>query len=306
MTGFVRVWTPMTKPPSPTPEPFSPSRGDRWRQAWLLLLAAALVLLTVVAVSRPSDTPAGPPGHPAAAASPVSPSAGPSSLPAPSPSPSAVPTDTVKASVFPPAGLLKLDGAVPVKGTGRFEYANERGPVAGTGGRIRRFKVAVEKGSGEDVAGFAAQVRAVLEDERSWIGTGTVRMQMVGGADQADFTVYLATRDTAGRMCEVGGTSIRIGGVPYTSCRAVGKAIINLDRWRTSAPPYLEAKADLAAYRQYVINHEVGHELGHRHEGCPKAGGPAPVMVQQTLTLRGCVPWSWPRDKGRDLAGPRL
>ncbi|WP_433793253.1 DUF3152 domain-containing protein [Actinoplanes sp. CA-252034] len=267
-----------------------------------------LVLLTVVAVSRPFDTPAGPPGRPAAAASPVLP-------PSTAPAPSAVPTDQVKApispspavtSVFPPAGVLKLDGDVPVKGSGRFEYANTRGPVAGSGGRVRRFKVAVETGSGEDAAAFAAQVRTILEDGRSWVGSGTVRMQMVAGADQADFTVYLATRDTAGRMCEVGGTDIRIGGVPYTSCRAVGKAIINLDRWRLSAPPYLRARTDLASYRQYVINHEVGHELGHRHEGCPRAGGPAPVMVQQTLTLRGCIPWSWPRNQDRELAGPRL
>lgn len=298
----------MSASPRPAPEPRSLSSGDRWRQAWLVILAAALVLLTVVAVSRPSDTPAGPPGHAAAAASPAA-------SPSAAPSPSAVVTDQVKApttpspapaSVFPPAGVLTLPGAVPVKGSGRFEYANDRGPVVGVAGRLRRFKVAVEEGSGEDAAAFAAQVRAILEDERSWIGSGTVRMQMVAGADRADFTVYLATRETAGRMCEVGGTNIRIGGVPYTSCRAIGKAVINLDRWRTSAPPYLQAGTDLAAYRQYVINHEVGHELGHRHEGCPKAGGPAPVMVQQTLTLRGCVPWSWPRNRDRDLAGPRL
>jgi len=47
-------------------------------------------------------------------------------------------------------------------------------------------------------------------------------------------------------------------------------------------------------YRNYVINHEVGHELGHHHENCPKAGGPAPVMVQQTLDLGGCQAWPFP------------
>ncbi len=82
--------------------------------------------------------------------------------------------------------------------------------------------------------------------------------------------------------------------------------IINLDRWRLSAKPYAYAKVPLATYRQYVINHEVGHELGHRHEGCPRAGGPAPVMVQQTLTLRGCVPYAWPRRGDRFLSGPML
>jgi len=40
--------------------------------------------------------------------------------------------------------------------------------------------------------------------------------------------------------------------------------------------------------------------------GCPKAGGPAPVMVQQTLTLRGCVVNPWPRFDHKFLSGPPL
>ena len=369
----------MISSPRPAPEPGPLSRDDRWRQAWLVVLTAVLVLLTVMAVARPFDEP-GPPGDAASAASLSAPPHGPAvpvpsalvtdplsgapgapspALPGPSaPGPSAAPglaagpgavsgpgagpppaavappgavpgpgdplppgprqdpdsgdplppdpRQVPAAPVFPADGVLRLDGATPVSGSGDFTYAAERGPVAGTRGTVRRFKVAVEKGSGEDVAAFAAQVWATLSDERSWIGAGTFRLQMVTGTEQADFTVYLATRETAGRMCERGGTDIRIGGVPYTSCRVTGKAIINLDRWRGSAPTYLQARAGLATYRRYVINHEVGHEFGHRHEGCPKAGGPAPVMVQQTLRLRGCVPNSWPRLDGRDLTGPRL
>jgi hypothetical protein len=176
--------------------------------------------------------------------------------------------------------------------------------VLGTAGPLRRFRVAVEKGSGADPVEFAAEVQDILGDPRSWIGGGSLRLQRVGGAEPANFTVYLATRFTAGQMCARGGTNIRVGGRPYTSCRAVGKVIINLDRWRLSARPYVSAKVPLAHYREYVINHEVGHELGRRHQGCPKAGGPAPVMVQQTLTLRGCVPYSWPRRGNGFLTGP--
>jgi hypothetical protein len=303
----------MIPPPAQTAEPRSLAPGDRWRQAWLVVLAATAVLFTVVAVGRPSGTTSGPPGNAAAAAFPSSAASPSAAVPAPAVvattplgAPAQAPPSPSPVSPFPAEGVSQLAGDVPVKGSGDFEFADERGPVAGTGGTLRRFKVAVEKGSGEDVAAFAAQVRSILSDERSWVGGGNVRMQMVAGSDRADFTVYLATRETAGRMCELGGTGIRINGVPFTSCRAVGKAIINLDRWRKSARPYLEAKAGLAAYRQYVINHEVGHELGHRHQGCPQAGGPAPVMVQQTLTLRGCKPFSWPRHNGRNLSGPRL
>jgi hypothetical protein len=176
--------------------------------------------------------------------------------------------------------------------------------VLGSSGRVRRFRVAVEKGSDENVATFAAQVQAILADRRSWIGNGGVRFQRVSGGAAHDFTVYLATRDTAARMCMKGGVNIRVGGRPYTSCRAIGRAIINLDRWRTSASTFTRARVPLATYRQYVINHEVGHELGQHHQGCPKRGGPAPVMVQQTLTVRGCVPYAWPRRNGHRFVGP--
>jgi hypothetical protein len=166
--------------------------------------------------------------------------------------------------------------------------------------------VAVEHRSGQDVAAFAAIVDSTLGDSRSWTGGGTLRLQRVDPAVAASFTVFLATRTTAGVLCRRGGTDIRIGGVPYTSCRTTGRAIINLDRWELSAPPYVAARVPLATYRQYVINHEVGHELGHHHEGCPKNGRPAPVMVQQTLTLRGCVPNAWPRPNGKELSGPAV
>jgi Protein of unknown function (DUF3152) len=235
-----------------------------------------------------------PPPPPPAAARPA--------LPAPvTPAPSISAT-----TVSVPTDLLALPGAVPVAGTGVFDHAPGRGRILGAGGSLRRFRVGVERGSREDAAGFAAQVEATLGDTRSWIGGGRLRLQRVAAGDDADFTVYLATRETAGRMCARGGVNVRVGGHPYTSCRSTGRVIINLDRWRLSARPYLAAGVPLTTYRQYVINHEVGHELGRGHQGCPKRGGPAPVMLQQTLTLRGCTPYAWPRRGGRELAGPGL
>lgn len=214
------------------------------------------------------------------------------------------PPPTISATSAPPP--IFLPGPVPARGTGRFGYAAGRGPVYGSGGTLRRFRVAVEQGSREDVAAFAVAVEEALGNRQGWTGDGRLRLQRVGGGDQHDFTVYLATRDTAGRMCARGGVNITVGGRPYTSCRTTGQAIINLDRWRLSAPPFTSARVPLRTYRQYVVNHEVGHELGQRHQGCPRRGGPAPVMVQQTLTLRGCTPNAWPRPGGRALAGPAL
>jgi hypothetical protein len=199
---------------------------------------------------------------------------------------------------------LRLAGAVPARGEGTFGYAPGTSRVFGRSGVLQRFRVGAERGSGEDVAAFAAQVEAALGDPRSWAGGGALRLQRVPDGARYDFTVYLATRETAGRMCLRGGVDIRVGGRPYTSCRAPGSAIINLDRWRLSAPTFTRAGVPLATYRTYVINHEVGHELGRSHEGCPVRGGPAPVMVQQTLTLRGCTPYPWPRRANRPHTGP--
>ncbi|GAA2869551.1 hypothetical protein Acy02nite_18340 [Actinoplanes cyaneus] len=292
-----------------------PQANDRWRQWWLALFSITLVLLAVITVAYRRSAPAASPVAAPSTAAPSSDTVSPSS-PAPSAPPSAAAPieEPASSASAPPSATtplidpeaLQISGAVPAHGSGDFAYATKRGPILGTRGQLRRFRVAVEKGSGEDPDAFAAQVVSTLGDRRSWIGNGTLRLLMVDGNERADFTVFLATRDTAGSKCQAGGTNIRIGGVPYTSCRIPGAAIINLDRYRKSSKPYLNAKISLAVYRNYVINHEVGHELGHHHEGCPKAGGPAPVMVQQTLTTRGCVPYAWPRRDDKPFTGPAL
>ncbi|MFV2115105.1 DUF3152 domain-containing protein [Micromonospora sp. LOL_025] len=208
-------------------------------------------------------------------------------------------------AVEPPPAVLRLPGPVPSAGRGSFGYDDRVGPVLGDAGTLRRYRVAVESGAGEDAGEFAAAVERALTGPGSWVDGG-LRLQQVRAASRHDFTVYLATAKTAGRLCAAGGVDIRVGGRPYTSCRAPGKVIINLDRWRLSVPHYVSAKVPLSVYRTYVVNHEVGHQLGHRHERCPGRGRVAPVMMQQTLFLNGCVANPWPYRDGRRYAGPRL
>ncbi|MEU5906589.1 DUF3152 domain-containing protein [Micromonospora sp. NPDC047467] len=282
-----------------------PSSARRHRRFALIAQLVAVVVAVVAAVTVVAEGPGRKPDR--LAAEEVGPPplvAGP--LP-PSPSPSAEPSPSATA-VAPssPPPVLRMPGAVPTAGTGRFGYDDRTGPVLGRAGGLRTYRVAVEAGSNEDVAAFGQAVETALTGPGSWVDSGRLRLRQVPGAAARDFTVYLATARTAGRMCAAGGVNISVGGRPYTSCRAPGQVIINLDRWRLSVPHFVSAGVPLSVYRTYVINHEVGHQLGHRHERCPGAGRPAPVMMQQTLFLKGCRVNPWPYLDGRRYAGPPL
>ncbi|MEU8389036.1 DUF3152 domain-containing protein [Micromonospora sp. NPDC048842] len=274
-----------------------PARRRRRFALFAQLVAVVVAVGAVVTVI--AEGPGGRPSADRLAAEEIGPPplvAGP--LP-PDPSPSAaVPSS--------PPPVLRVPGVVPSAGTGGFGYDTRSGPVLGRAGELRRYRVAVESGSAEDVTEFAQAVEAALAGPGSWVDSGRLRLQQVPGAAPRDFTVYLVTARTAGRMCARGGVDIRIGGRPYTSCRAPGQVIINLDRWRLSVPHFVSAGVPLTVYRTYVVNHEVGHQLGHRHERCPGAGRPAPVMMQQTLFLNGCRVNPWPYLNGRRYTGPAL
>ncbi|WP_091079533.1 DUF3152 domain-containing protein [Micromonospora nigra] len=201
-----------------------------------------------------------------------------------------------------PTGSVRSVSAPPVPthpsaGAGTFAFADGGSPTYGRAGPLWRYAVAVEHGSGQDPADFAAAVDATLADGRSWVGSGGLRVRRVADAADADFVVHLATSRTSAQMCATGGLHTE----GYTSCRLPGTVIVNLDRWMTAVPGY---GAPLAVYRAYVVNHEVGHEFGEGHEACPGPGRPAPVMQQQTYGLAGCVANPWPYPDGARYAGP--
>jgi len=184
--------------------------------------------------------------------------------------------------------------AYPAAGAGQFDFAPTGGPTAGTAGTLLSYRIGIEREiTGVSVADFAAAVEAVFADQRSWPGTGKWRLRRAGAGERFDFTIYLSTPATRDRLCGSGYDR-------YTSCRKDNSVVVNVARWAHGIPDY---GADLATYRQYVINHETGHRLYHGHELCPGPGRPAPVMQQQTLGLHGCVANPWPIVDGRAYTG---
>lgn len=150
-------------------------------------------------------------------------------------------------------------------------------------GRVMRVKIQVEKGLPVDGRAFAAFVLDTLNDPRSWGHGGKRSFARTDGA--YDVRVVLASPQTSRAMCRPLETLGRL------SCRSGDAAVLTYYRWVNAIPDY---GRDRTGYRQYVVNHEVGHALGHGHVSCPGRGEPAPVMMQQTKGLVGCEPNPWP------------
>ena len=170
---------------------------------------------------------------------------------------------------------------VPPTGPGAFTVADVRLEVAGTGDV--RYSVEVEQGLPFDRAEVAREVDATLADGRGWAARLGITVQRVESAPA--LRILLATPGTTDALCAPLDTAGRV------SCRNGGLVVVNAVRWAEAVPWYAD---DVAGYRTYVVNHEVGHFLGRPHRPCPARGLPAPVMQQQTYGLQGCLPSVWP------------
>lgn len=257
----------------------------RW--GWRAYAVPMLAVLTVLALVDVVVTGTGQadPAVPVAAVAPTS-----TSTAAPTATPTATTAPPPAEGDANPTDLAPTTGAANVveTGAGTVSVVDGSSAVYGTG-PLRRFVVEVEDGIGMDGPAFAAAVEATLGDPRSWGHDGAMSFQRVGAAEAAagdyDLKVSLVSPGSMETYCPGVGT----GG--YTSCRYGERAVVNLARWETAVPDYA---GDIATYREYVVNHEVGHALGNGHQPCAGAGQLAPVMQQQTLGLEGCQKNAWP------------
>ena len=190
----------------------------------------------------------------------------------------------VKAKPEPPQVHVQPLQPVPTvleTGSGRFTVA-VGAPAPPAKAKLVRYTVEIENGLGLSPAAVTDTIDKTLADQRSWPAAG-YSFRRTGGT--GDLRILLATPGTVDKLC----APLDTGG--EVSCRNENLVVLNARRWVLGAPAY---GANVAAYRQYLVNHEVGHFLGHGHVGCPGKGRYAPVMLQQTLGLQGCKPNPWP------------
>jgi hypothetical protein len=221
-----------------------------------------------------------------ASASPSSPDAagGPSvakSAP-PSPSPEPSPRSSPGPTPEPGSGLLGSKVTVEQRLSGRLVVARGSRPAPAEG-KVWRVQIAVERGLPVDRQVFAEAVLATLNDPRGWNGADGSTFAWTD-SENYDARVVLASPATTDRLC------LPLDTIGELSCGIEETAVLNFKRWATGS----RAWKNIAHYRQYLVNHEVGHVIGHHHDLCAGQGEHATIMVQQTTTTSGCIPEAWP------------
>lgn len=219
--------------------------------------------------------------------------------PAPAPSPSRT-TQRPKSPLNTPSSTPSSTSTptIPATGPGTFVTASGGSGKVGAG-RTLRYRVEVETGLALSTADVAEQVERILADPRGWTADGASAFRRVPGGS-TDFVVRVATPGTVDRIC--GQHGLDTGG--EYNCSVDRNVMVNLKRWELATKVYAD---DIPSYRALIINHEVGHFLGHGHVTCPGPGKPAPAMMQQIKGMHGCVPNVWPYDaEGRLITGPAV
>lgn len=184
---------------------------------------------------------------------------------------------------LPPSGELPEGGPFVQEGTGEFRIVDGDTDNVGRP-TAERFTYTVEIEDGVDTVDFggddsvARMVDATLGNPKSWTADGAVAFQRVDSGEPT-FRVSLTSPMTVRENC---GYDIELEASCYNS--STGRVYINLARWVRGARAF---QGDIGSYRQYLVNHEVGHAVGHpQHEPCDKDGALAPIMMQQSFGVR--------------------
>ncbi len=181
-------------------------------------------------------------------------------------------------------GQLPPGGPVTQEGTGNYRTIGKPGAHAGTTGKEFTYVIEAEDTintadfGGDDA--FSAMVDSTLTNPKGWTSEGKFKFRHIKetATEKPDLRLQLSSQKTTEDVC---GNSFKL----ETSCfyGEGNRVVLNESRWVRGALPF---DGDLGSYRQYLINHEVGHGLGFAaHQPCQKDGALAPIMMQQTLSL---------------------
>lgn len=150
--------------------------------------------------------------------------------------------------------------------------------------QVVTYSISTRGATSSNLAEFSAQVNQTLSDSRGWAQLGVTFREVSSGGNFNLILSEAAQMPTFSSGCSV-----------EWSCRVGSSVIINDARWAGATSAWNAAGGDMRNYRHMVVNHEVGHWLGHGHLNCSAPGALAPVMQQQSIDLQGCAFNPWPQ-----------
>jgi hypothetical protein len=219
------------------------------------------------------------------------------------------------------AGLTSLD--VPVRGDGNLTVVPGKSDPIGAG-PTRWVRIEIEDGVPIDPDILTPYVMSILGDAQGWTAHGRVSFGRTDGV--ADIRIVFASPKTAEGLCarphdpatvDVAPPDVP-GGVPLPqvspsqtapsssvassaspsaspakapSCAEQGVVVVSAYRWAAGIRGFDE---DMGAWRDFMINHPIGHLLGEPDVLCGGTGQLAPVMQNQELDITPCEPNGWP------------
>ncbi len=150
--------------------------------------------------------------------------------------------------------------------------------------RFFNISIQVEFGLNLNPNCLSEMILGILNDPRGWATVENTGFQIVDN-EVADLSIVFANPDTVDELCY----PLQTNGI--YSCRNEKNVVVNMYRWISGAKDF---DNEIATYRIYLINHEVGHYLGWGHTDCPSENALAPVMMQQSKSTNECIPNGWP------------
>ncbi|MDJ0395207.1 DUF3152 domain-containing protein [Rhodococcus sp. G-MC3] len=179
-----------------------------------------------------------------------------------------------------PSGELPDGGSFTVQGAGTWHLVPGMSDQVGQGTE-RVFTYSVEVEDGVDTAGFGGDesfgrlVDETLRNPKSWTNDPRFAFRRIDQGEP-DFRISLTSQMSIRQAC---GYDIQLEVSCYNP--GIGRVVLNEPRWVRGAVAF---QGDIGSYRQYQINHEVGHAIGYQqHQPCEIDGGLAPVMMQQSF-----------------------
>jgi hypothetical protein len=150
---------------------------------------------------------------------------------------------------------------------------------------VRTYCTAVRGVSGGVLDELIGKLAATYNDARGWNNNGQIAFEHTDSGCQ--YTVWMSAPSqmgTFGAICD-----------DYYNCQVGSNVVLNYDRWTSATDPWNATHGTMEDYRILMIDHETGHRLGFLdNPSCPSPGQPAPVMMQQSIDLKGCVFNIWP------------